>query len=117
MATILVVEDEPDILKSLCYCLISHGHTVIEAMDGQEALAICNEQADRIHLVITGIHMPGMNGIELGKKVETLHPHLKVIYSSATPRKMLKTLKEDSVFLEKPFTKETLIAAVKAALQ
>lgn len=116
MATILVVDDEPGILKVLHSRLVNHGHTVIEAMDGQKALDICNEQADRIHLVITGIHMPRMDGIELGKRLETLHPHLKVIYSSATPRKMLKTLKEDSMFLEKPFTVEMLISAVNEAL-
>jgi len=116
MATILVAEDDPDILHVLRDLLIKHGYTVIGAPDGMKALEICNEQPDRINLVITGIHMPVMNGIELGEQLATHHPHLKVIYSSATPKKMLK-LNEDCVFLVKPFTEEMLLSAVNSALQ
>jgi DNA-binding NtrC family response regulator len=117
MATILLVDDEQVIVDILRDWLVRHGHTIIGASHGREALDICNQQADRIQLVITGINMPGMDGIELGKQLETHHPHLKVIYMSATPRKMLKTLHEDSVFLKKPFDKEVVLSAVDAALR
>lgn len=117
MATILVAEDDSDILKIVCDRLARHGHAVIGAPDGRKALEICNEQAGSIQLVITGIHMPLMNGIELGKQLETHHPHLRVLYMSGTSKMMLKTLNEDSVFLQKPFTEGTLLAAVNEALQ
>ena len=117
MATVLVVDDERLILDVLRAMLVRAGHTVFGTSWGQAALEICNQQPERINLVITGIHMPGMNGIELGKQLATHHPHMKVIYMSATPRKMLKALKEDSVFLVKPFGEEVLLSAVNAALQ
>ena len=63
-----------------------------------------------------GIYMPGMNGIELGNKLERLHPRLKLIYMSGNPLSREK-LKADSVFLAKPFSEEVLLSAVQQALQ
>src|SRR2546422_374714 len=115
MATILVVDDEPLIRDVLRVWLGNHGHTVICASYGRDALDICNQQTDSIRLVITGIYMPGMHGIELGKQLERLHPHLKVIYMSGNPLGREK-LKADSVFLVKPFSEEVLLSAVQQAL-
>ena len=116
MATILVVNDEPILRDILRVWLVNHGHTVICAAHGRDALDICNQQTDSIHLVITGIYMPGMNGIELGNQLERLHPRLKVIYMSGYPLGREK-VKADSVFLAKPFSEEVLLSAVNATIQ
>jgi len=116
MATILVVDDEPILRDILRVWLVNHGHTVICAAHGRDALDICNQQTDSFHLVITGIYMTGMNGIELGNQLERLHPRLKVIYMSGYPLGGEK-LKAGTVFLAKPFSEEVLLSAVEQALQ
>jgi len=115
VSTILVVDDEQVLVDVLCAHLLKAGHVVIGAKDGLEALEICHRQGDRIDLVITGIRMPRMGGIELGNQLEALYPHLKVIYMSGyAPSR--KELKAGSVFLEKPIPAEVLLSAVNAAL-
>lgn len=85
MAIILVIDDDEGTVDVLCARLMKAGHSPIGARDGQEALEICDRQGDRIELVITGIHMPLMGGIELGRQLEALYPHMKVIYMSGYP--------------------------------
>ena len=60
---ILVVEDEADIRRLVRYNLEQEGYTVLEAADGEEALALARKQ--RPHLVVLDLMLPGMNGLEV----------------------------------------------------
>lgn len=125
MATILIAEDEGDILRILRACLERHGYTVLGASDGHEALRFLRGQHDGIDLVITGIRMPRMNGFEFGEQVKMEYPRLPVIYMSAyvtdnvakRARELQKTgLPEDCAFLSKPFSEEELLRVVRTVL-
>ena len=68
MAKILVVDDDPDALQGLCKLFRQQGHTVTPAIDATIALNILEKSAGDIELVATDVCMPGMNGIELGRR-------------------------------------------------
>ncbi|QOX78791.1 response regulator [Trichlorobacter lovleyi] len=78
-ASILLVDDEPMVLKMLQTFLESQGHRVISASGGQHALAIIEQQGQSIDLLITDIRMPDMNGIRLLEAVCQLLPALPVL--------------------------------------
>ncbi len=78
-ATILLVDDEPLILKMLDCFLVSQGYQVLTARGGKFALEIVEQQNQHIDLLITDIRMPDMNGIRLLEAIRQLLPHLPVI--------------------------------------
>jgi CheY-like chemotaxis protein len=88
MGTLLVVDDEPPILMLIARVLRSE-HSVITAESGIEALAIFESYADQIDLIVTDVTMPGMSGLELVARLESLHkrrfPVLFVTGASACP--------------------------------
>jgi len=82
LETILLVEDEEPVLEVVRNLLGLNRYLVIEAHDGYQALAICTDYSDVIHLMITDIIMPQMNGIELAKRARIIRPAMKVIFMS-----------------------------------
>ncbi len=78
-ATILLVDDEPLILKMLDCFLVSQGYQILTARGGKFALEIVERQNQPIDLLITDIRMPDMNGIRLLEAIRQLFPHLPVI--------------------------------------
>lgn len=80
--TILVVDDEPDILDVVSRCLEPIGYTVLRASSSKEALEVAAEQRNRIDLLLTDVIMPGMNGHELVEKAQRIIPGLKVLFMS-----------------------------------
>jgi CheY-like chemotaxis protein len=82
VATILVVEDDPDVRKVATAQLGSLGYAIIEAEDARSALAVLH--SDRtIDLLFTDVVMPGdMTGLELGHRAQELRPGLTVLYTS-----------------------------------
>ena len=120
MASILIVDDEPEILKVLKRTLESEGHTTAEAPDGRTALRrFAGRPTD---LVITDIYMPNMDGIEFIIRVREAFPEAKVIAMSGgghlSQDKVLgaaSMLGADEV-LEKPFSVEDILGAVERVL-
>ncbi|RPH48363.1 MAG: hybrid sensor histidine kinase/response regulator [Desulfobacteraceae bacterium] len=80
--TLLLVDDEEDILKISTEMLNRLGYKVISAMDGIEAVRLFTEKKDDIHLVILDMVMPGMNGSETFDLLKKIKPDLKVLLSS-----------------------------------
>lgn len=78
-ATILLVDDEPMVLKMLQTFLESQGYQIICATGGQEALAVIEQQQRAIDLLITDIRMPDMNGVRLLEAIRQLLPNLPVV--------------------------------------
>jgi DNA-binding response OmpR family regulator len=114
--TILLVEDEEPVLEIVRNLLGLNRYQVIEARDGYQALAICKDYSDVIHLMITDIIMPQMNGIELAKRARVLRPAMKVLFMSGYVPEYLQQhgFTDDMVLLHKPFGLEELVVKISA---
>jgi two-component system nitrogen regulation response regulator NtrX len=115
--TVLVVDDEPEILKSVRGNLMDDGYEVQEALDGPEALRKVDEETP--DLVLLDIKMPGMNGIEVLEQLKLGHPQLPVVMMSAhgTIETAVKATKLGAYdFIEKPLSLERLTVVVQKAL-
>ncbi len=97
--TLLLVDDEPDILHSLKVQLTTLGYNVITAEDGLQAKNILQRKAIEIDLVISDVIMPHMGGIELQMFAEALKPDIRFLFISAFNDK----LDPDIFYLQKPF--------------
>ncbi len=118
--TILVAEDDPDLRKLIAEVLRREGYHVLPAAHAQEALQICQEYPGRIDLLLTDVVMPALGGRELAEQALGRRPSLKVLYMSGyADRAVVENgiLPREEVFLEKPFTKETLLRKLRQALE
>lgn len=109
--TILVVEDEDIVRTLVCQILKSKGYRVLEAANGKEALLVCEEHAGPIHLLVTDVVMPEMNGRELAVTLVATRPATKVLYMSGYAEDAVVSdgiLKPGLAFLQKPFNPEAL---------
>jgi len=95
------------------------GYNVLEARYGMEALAVAGRYPGPIHVLVTDVIMPVMNGRELAKRLVVLRPGLKVLYVSGYVADVLARAAIDeaeAAFLAKPFTPAALAARVKELL-
>ena len=116
--TVLIAEDEEGVRELACEFVESAGYKVLTARDGVEALAIVEQSNEPIHLLLTDVVMPNMQGPELAKRVKLLRDDIKVVYMSGYlefSRDSGKFL-EEGFFLQKPFSREALIDKVAEAL-
>ena len=116
--TILVVDDKAPVRGLVRIILQMHGYTVLEASRGMDALQICQQHEGPIHLLLTDVMMPEMNGQELAERVTTLHPHTRVLYMSGyiDPLITLVGLRAEIAFIQKPFTVDALAHKVREVL-
>jgi PAS domain S-box-containing protein len=117
--TILLVEDESNVRQLTRQYLENQGYTVLEAAEGAAAIEISNAHPGPIHLLLTDVIMPGMNGRELARRVSTLRPETKVLYMSGYTENAIAhngILEEDIALLQKPFTLTTLRTKVREKL-
>jgi PAS domain S-box-containing protein len=118
-ATILLVEDE-DMVRALAgRTLMAAGHTVLEARDGKEALAVAESAGVEIDALVTDIVIPYLSGPELAERLRRDRPHLRVMFTSGYPRHIgggAISLPPDSLFLKKPFDAEMLIDRIDELL-
>ncbi|MBI5280257.1 MAG: PAS domain S-box protein [Candidatus Solibacter usitatus] len=118
-ATILLVEDERGVRDIASVQLRRLGYQVLEAPGGPEALAICRAHPGPIHLLLSDVVMPGMNGFELARQVLVLRPDTRVLFVTGYPKGELQDRLQagrESTILPKPFTLEQLSHAVARAL-
>lgn len=117
--TILVVEDE-DVVRKLIYEILKvSGYRILEARDGDEAVQLAKNEQNHIHMVITDIVMPRMNGSELVKKLKMIKPQLRVLYMSGHLDDAIVqhgSSESQSAFLQKPFTTSGLSTKVRELL-
>jgi CheY-like chemotaxis protein len=113
--TVLVVEDEPDVLHTAGVMLRGLGYTVIEAADGPAALAAL-QQGHRVDVLFTDVILPrGMSGRDLARVAQAHAPHLKVIYASGYDENVVihdGVQDEGITLVRKPYSKEDLLAAI-----
>ena len=119
LATILVVEDEAGIRALVRKILRRQGYEVLEAANGQDALALCREHGRRVDLLITDVLMPQMGGRELVERLQTQGHEMKVLYVSGytdDATVYAAELPPGTAFLQKPFTLGSLLDKVKEVL-
>jgi two-component system cell cycle sensor histidine kinase/response regulator CckA len=118
--TILLVEDEEELRKLAVGVLERQGYKVLAARDGNEALLICKRHRDSIHLMLTDVVMPGIDGHEVAKRLESLHPETKVLYMSGYMDDAIVlhgVLVEGVNFIQKPFAVDALTNKIREVLE
>jgi two-component system cell cycle sensor histidine kinase/response regulator CckA len=117
--TVLVVEDD-DAVRSLTTTILrGHGYNVLDAGNGQEACQVAKAHTGKIHVLLTDVVMPGMNGKELSKLLLGLYPQLKVLLMSGYAENVIArrgVLDSEVAFIQKPFTSNDLAAKVRQLL-
>ncbi len=117
--TILVTEDESIVRKVLVRELRGKGYTVLHASNGKEAARISKEHEEPIHLLLTDVIMPGMNGRELAELMVRKRPGLAVLYMSGYDQEIIAqrgVLEPGVAFIEKSFSSEGLCQKVREVL-
>ena len=117
--TILIVEDETNLRYLAKQYLQRQGYTILEAPDGAAALNVVNSYPGPIHLLLTDVIMPGMNGRELAQHVKFMRPDIHILYMSGYTENAVGsngTLDSGIVLLQKPFTLTALKAKVREVL-
>ncbi len=118
--TILVVEDEKEVRKLVIRVLEEQGYKILEASSGEDALPICKEHQKPIHLLLTDVVMPGMNGQALAESAASFHPKMKVLYMSGYPDNTIvrhDILDPGTNYIQKPFAMEGLTTKVREVLK
>jgi PAS domain S-box-containing protein len=118
--TILVVEDEPQLRDLTRQFLETHGYTVLVAEHGAAALEVAKRHPGPIHLLLTDIIMPVMNGRELAQRMAVFSPKTRILFMSGYTENA--AWREDMIensarFLQKPFTLDALTRKVREVLE
>jgi len=117
--TVLLVEDEDGVRELIWKILTDHGHTVLEARHGRDALAIAADYKHPIELLLSDVVMPEMGASELSDQLLAERPGLKVLYISGyTSDEVVRRgiSRQDAAFIQKPFTPEELMRKVRELL-
>jgi CheY-like chemotaxis protein len=121
--TILLVEDEGPLRAIAREILEEHGYRVLEASGANRgpdnAIEIARRHPEPIHLLVTDVVMPGMNGPALAESLVAARPELKVLYMSGYTDDVIAhraVLAPGTLLIEKPFTALALLGRVRAAL-
>ncbi|MFZ0761972.1 MAG: PAS domain S-box protein [Candidatus Sulfotelmatobacter sp.] len=117
--SVLLVEDEDSVRQLVRETLESRGYRVLEASNAAAALALAAAHPDPIHLVITDVVMPGLNGHELIQQLLPARPGIKVLYLSGYAQDAFPTTAAacgQKTFLQKPFTLQSLARKVREIL-
>ena len=120
METILIVDDEPEVRAVARDMLKAKGYTTLDTGDPMLALRIARTESQPIHLLLTDVVMPLMNGRELADQLRPIRPGIKVLYMSAYSTEAVEDygirLAPGEPFVLKPFTMEGLVSAVRVVL-
>jgi DNA-binding NtrC family response regulator len=118
--TILLVEDEEPLRKVIVELLTQIGYNVLSAANAKEAMEVANGYPEKIHLLITDVIMPEVNGPELVQQLCAIRSDLKVIYISGYTDGSLAhegVLQPGTVLVNKPFSVRLLSAKMREVLE
>jgi two-component system, cell cycle sensor histidine kinase and response regulator CckA len=117
--TVLLVEDDLN-LRTLAHAILQQqGYIVLEAEDAADAIRIADQYAGSVHLLITDVVMPKMNGPTMARAIQEHRPDAKVLYMSGyTDDAIVRhgVLEPGTPFLQKPFTPGTLVRKIRQVL-
>lgn len=117
--TILLVEDDPAVRNLVTSMLEKHGYQVLVSQNPSDVAVICEKHSGQIHLLLTDLILPGINGRDVAKHVGTLRPDTKVLFMSGyTDDALIHTqgFDKEFAFLQKPFSSGTLGTKIREVL-
>jgi PAS domain S-box-containing protein len=117
--TVLLVEDEENLRLLVRQYLETQGYKVLEASDSAAAVHICSDHPGAIHLLLTDVIMPGLNGRQLAERLVSLRPKIKVVYMSGYTENVIGhdgMLEPGVNLLQKPFSLPALKNKVREVL-
>ena len=118
--TILLAEDDEMVRNVVKETLVRHGYHVLDAEGAADAQRIADVHRGPVHLLITDVVMPKINGRDLADRLMKRRPNLKVLYMSGYTDGAVvnnRILRKDVAFLQKPFTPAALVAKVREVLE
>jgi len=118
--TVLVVDDEPSVLRVASKVLRRDGYAILEALGGEQALRIAKEHDGAIDLLLTDVVMPGLGGRELGEQFRALHPGTALLFMSGYTEDevLLQGIRVAEVnYIAKPFTVAGLRDKVREVIE
>lgn len=117
--TILIAEEDINVLKIIVQTLKKAGYNVLASTSGEESLAMAQKHREQIHLFITAVILPRMNGKETSEKLALTHPETKILYSSGDVAEVINAdeiFERHADFIDKPFTSKQLLEKIRAIL-
>ena len=117
--TVLVVEDEEPVRDVICRALRGYGYNVLEAKNGEDAITVAGRYGAPVHIVVSDVVMPEMDGRVLFEHLRGWYPHIRFLFISGYARGNLGAEQLGSPatqFLAKPFSMNTLVAEVRRLL-
>ncbi|MCB5230939.1 MAG: response regulator [Candidatus Cloacimonas sp.] len=113
--TILLVEDDEDIVSCLKELLELQGYRVLVALDGEEGVNLYTENRERVSLVVTDLNLPKMDGDEVIRTINEMNPEQRFILVSGyiADDKLIKLYEGRLTFLQKPYRFQTIIELVR----
>ncbi len=117
--TILVVEDDNSVRNVICRTLESAGYHVLEAANGDEAIYLCKNQEQSIHLMLSDVVMPNMSGRQLSQHIRKMLPELKIVFMSGYTDNAIVhhgVLDKNVNFIHKPFHSYDLMIKIREIL-
>ena len=117
--TILIVEDDEEVRNLAARVLKAQGYIVLDGSYGDEALNVCRKHKGPIHLLVTDVVMPGMDGRALSERLSHLHPEMKVLYMSGYTEDAIihhGVMGKGMNYIQKPFTVNGLTRKVREVL-
>ncbi len=118
--TVLLVEDEKTISTLIVKILIQLGYRVLEANTPNRAMELADAHTDSVHLLMTDVVMPEMNGRDLADQISARHPGIKVLFMSGYTHNVIAhhgVLDKEIHFLQKPFSKQELAIKIRDVLE
>ncbi len=116
--TLVLVDDEPAVLRVNTRLLRSLGYTVLTATTPGEAMQLAREHAGEVHLLVTDLLMPQQNGAELARDFLALRPQARCLFMSGYAADVVvpDSIEAGAAFLQKPFTAAALASSVRSVL-
>ncbi|HXG69855.1 MAG TPA: PAS domain S-box protein [Gemmatimonadaceae bacterium] len=116
--TILLVEDDEAVRRLVRYALEDNGYALLEAANGEEGLRVSKAYEHVIHLLVTDMVMPRMNGREVAERLAVARPAMRVLYMSGYAEEVTRSqgLPAGARLLQKPFTVDVIGRAVREVL-
>jgi two-component system cell cycle sensor histidine kinase/response regulator CckA len=114
--TILIAEDEPIVRNLLRAIVQQQGYSFLIAANGQEAMTLSQAYPDEIHMLLTDIQMPIMNGLDLAKEIVKERPSIRILVISGETSDEIRQGNITLPFLKKPFAPDRLLKELRQVL-
>lgn len=112
--TVLVIEDDPNVLAFIDRMLTQSGHTVLAAEDAEHARFVLTEHGGTPDLLLVDIVLPGSNGLDFARAAKAANPALKIIFMTGLVHQSPKVLRSGlGPVLHKPFSSDDLLKTIE----